>query len=113
MRCLLFLFASRRRHTRWPRDWSSDVCSSDLEVLPPQLGKVLPGRRSPWAAIVFTTLLAFGLIWGVTQVAGENTVAALGGTTALLLLAVFTVVNIAVIVLRRRDRKSTRLNSSH
>src|SRR5207253_3401339 len=22
---------SRRRHTRWPRDWSSDVCSSDLE----------------------------------------------------------------------------------
>src|SRR5690625_7671730 len=25
-----FFFASRRRHTRWPRDWSSDVCSSDL-----------------------------------------------------------------------------------
>src|SRR5207253_3621170 len=24
-------FSSRRRHTRWPRDWSSDVCSSDLE----------------------------------------------------------------------------------
>ena len=22
---------SRRRHTRWPRDWSSDVCSSDLQ----------------------------------------------------------------------------------
>src|SRR5207253_3118621 len=22
--------SSRRRHTRWPRDWSSDVCSSDL-----------------------------------------------------------------------------------
>src|SRR5207253_4383392 len=21
----------RRRHTRWPRDWSSDVCSSDLD----------------------------------------------------------------------------------
>src|SRR5215208_7876583 len=26
-----FFFSSRRRHTRWPRDWSSDVCSSDLE----------------------------------------------------------------------------------
>src|SRR5690625_1857577 len=26
-----FLFPSRRRHTRWPRDWSSDVCSSDLD----------------------------------------------------------------------------------
>src|SRR5439155_8144721 len=24
-------FSSRRRHTRWPRDWSSDVCSSDLK----------------------------------------------------------------------------------
>src|SRR5215510_16268166 len=27
-----FFFSSRRRHTRWPRDWSSDVCSSDLAV---------------------------------------------------------------------------------
>src|SRR5690625_7937546 len=27
---LVFFFSSRRRHTRWPRDWSSDVCSSDL-----------------------------------------------------------------------------------
>src|SRR5690625_7965788 len=25
-----FFVSSRRRHTRWPRDWSSDVCSSDL-----------------------------------------------------------------------------------
>src|SRR5207253_6566992 len=25
-------FSSRRRHTRWPRDWSSDVCSSDLNI---------------------------------------------------------------------------------
>src|SRR5439155_14689269 len=28
-----FFFSSRRRHTRWPRDWSSDVCSSDLANL--------------------------------------------------------------------------------
>src|SRR5207253_7962074 len=33
-----FFFSSRRRHTRWPRDWSSDVCSSDLRPA------VLPGR---------------------------------------------------------------------
>src|SRR3712207_2622116 len=26
----LFFFSSRRRHTRYWRDWSSDVCSSDL-----------------------------------------------------------------------------------
>src|SRR5690625_2940955 len=29
--CLYFFFSSRRRHTRWPRDWSSDVCTSDLK----------------------------------------------------------------------------------
>src|SRR3712207_5290668 len=30
---LLVLFSSRRRHTRYWRDWSSDVCSSDLDLL--------------------------------------------------------------------------------
>src|SRR2546430_15589628 len=29
-----FFFSSRRRHTRFDCDWSSDVCSSDLTVLP-------------------------------------------------------------------------------
>src|SRR6266498_5665506 len=28
----VFFFSSRRRHTRCGRDWSSDVCSSDLEL---------------------------------------------------------------------------------
>src|SRR5690606_41133495 len=28
---LCFFFSSRRRHTRFSRDWSSDVCSSDLD----------------------------------------------------------------------------------
>src|SRR5690606_39945721 len=28
---ICFFFSSRRRHTRFSRDWSSDVCSSDLE----------------------------------------------------------------------------------
>src|SRR5438876_5301371 len=27
---MIFFFSSRRRHTRWTGDWSSDVCSSDL-----------------------------------------------------------------------------------
>src|SRR5690606_40084580 len=30
---ILFFFSSRRRHTRFSRDWSSDVCSSDLAGL--------------------------------------------------------------------------------
>ncbi len=64
-------------------------------VLPPLFGKVHPTRRTPYLAIAFTTLLAFALIMFVGEVP------ALGGTTALLLLFVFTVVNIAVLVLRR------------
>src|SRR5207253_5857391 len=36
-----FFFSSRRRHTRWPRDWSSDVCSSDLG------GALVTSERSP------------------------------------------------------------------
>jgi amino acid transporter len=64
-------------------------------VLPSVLGKVHAGRRTPYIAIGFTTLLAFGLIGFV------GGVPALGGTTALLLLCVFTVVNVAVLVLRR------------
>src|SRR6266568_5294960 len=31
-RHVFFFFSSRRRHTRWNCDWSSDVCSSDLYV---------------------------------------------------------------------------------
>src|SRR5689334_24645454 len=34
-----FFFSSRRRHTRWNCDWSSDVCSSDL------LGALAAGTR--------------------------------------------------------------------
>src|SRR3712207_8451112 len=29
---IFFFFSSRRRHTRYWRDWSSDVCSSDLSL---------------------------------------------------------------------------------
>src|SRR6266699_6701745 len=32
--CIIFFFSSRRRHTRCGRDWSSDVCSSDLQEAP-------------------------------------------------------------------------------
>ncbi len=63
-------------------------------VLPKVLGRVHRTRRTPWVGIIFTTLIAFGLIWFAD-------LTALGGTTALLLLCVFTVVNVAVLVLRR------------
>src|SRR5690348_17568957 len=31
LKLFCFFFSSRRRHTRWTGDWSSDVCSSDLQ----------------------------------------------------------------------------------
>src|SRR5439155_16354371 len=43
----MFFFSSRRRHTRWPRDWSSDVCSSDLAVAVERPGIVVGGTA--WA----------------------------------------------------------------
>src|SRR5699024_11749007 len=41
---ILFFFSSRRRHTRSKRDWSSDVCSSDLDW-----GGVDVGIRTAWS----------------------------------------------------------------
>ncbi|GAB3999503.1 APC family permease [Nocardioides marmoraquaticus] len=71
------------------------------QVLPKPLAVVSPRSRAPWAAIGFTTVIALVLIT-VVRLQSENTVvAALSGTTALLLLAVFAIVNITVLVLRR------------
>src|SRR5262245_65060367 len=44
---LFFFFSSRRRHTRCLSDWSSDVCSSDLQadLIWMSEQEMLPGRR--------------------------------------------------------------------
>src|SRR6266481_9502207 len=42
-----FFFSSRRRHTRWNCDWSSDVCSSDLVRAAGHYGIVYPSLRHP------------------------------------------------------------------
>ncbi len=63
-------------------------------IIPGALGLVHPLRQTPWVAIVFTSVLAIGL-------ASYGGVENLGGTTALLLLCVFALVNAAVLVLRR------------
>lgn len=63
-------------------------------LLPPALGRVLPGRRTPGVAIAVTTVLAMGL-------AATGELAALAETVVLLLLFVFLSTNVAVLVLRR------------
>ncbi|AWB92169.1 APC family permease [Aeromicrobium chenweiae] len=79
------------------------------DVLPRQLGVVLPGRRTPWAGILFTTLLALALIFYVRQDPDSDIVVNLATVTSLLLLCVFAVVNIACMVLRgkRHDHVET------
>src|SRR6266436_7125941 len=73
IRCFFF-FSSRRRHTRCSRDWSSDVCSSDLAML------------SPAALSILTTTfdegrernIALG-IWGAVSGSGAAAGVLLGG----------------------------------
>src|SRR2546428_10231369 len=81
MRALEFFFSSRRRHTRSDRDWSSDVCSSDLVMV--------DGRSvySPTFSGVFWDTLDLplsdiarievirgpgGPFWGVNPLTGPN-----------------------------------------
>ncbi|MCK8678321.1 APC family permease [Streptomyces lichenis] len=63
-------------------------------LLPAALTRVLPGRRTPWAAIAATTVPA--LLLALT-----GSTATLASTLVLLLLVVFLIVNTAVLVLRR------------
>src|SRR2546430_7126445 len=60
---VVFFFSSRRRHTRFDCDWSSDVCSSDLKVA---------ALRAPVPILAVTTESAtfrqLALVWGVTPV---------------------------------------------
>src|SRR6266542_2328494 len=48
-----FFFSSRRRHTRCYRDWSSDVCSSDLPCRP-RCGRCRRTSGSPWSCVTCT-----------------------------------------------------------
>src|SRR5690606_40645815 len=79
----VFFFSSRRRHTRFSRDWSSDVCSSDLcRTVGSSSSAVISPR-----------------CWPTTRPSAS----------------ISTSVGHALIAYARqvRDRKSTRLNSSH
>lgn len=67
---------------------------AEQTLLPSVLGRVLPRRKTPWVAILTTTLVAMGL-----TLIGD--LATLAETVVLLLLFVFLSANISVLVLRR------------
>src|SRR5699024_11941984 len=88
---LLFLlfFSSRRRHTRSKRDWSSDVCSSDLLFL---------------AVFQLVGQKVRGIFWLNQFIKNLSYFRDIHG---------YPYIFIALECCQRRDRKSTRLNSSH
>lgn len=67
---------------------------ADQRLLPSSLSRVLPVRRTPWVAIVVTTLVAMGL-----TLVGD--LVTLASTVVLLLLLVFLLTNVSLLVLRR------------
>src|SRR5699024_12174555 len=60
----LFFITSRRRHTISKRDWSSDVCSSDLEMylLPSSLEQLKRSGRVSTPQAIFASLLNINLL---------------------------------------------------
>src|SRR6266516_2772073 len=72
---LLFFFSSRRRHTRSYGDWSSDVCSSDLDSGACRSRSAdyrVRGRKSlvgdiVWVRIKVEVLVVFGRVKGKTE----------------------------------------------
>ncbi|MGH3823575.1 MAG: APC family permease [Pseudonocardiaceae bacterium] len=65
------------------------------KIIPRILGTVHPARRTPWVSILFTSAIGVILVSFVP-------LKGLAGTTSLLLLAVFTLVNVACLMLRRQ-----------
>src|SRR5256886_4073857 len=98
MKCLdfavrFFFFSSRRRHTRFDCDWSSDVCSSDL-------AKLAQSTAQGESAAIETERERVSRLLPRNP---ENALAERASEAACL----------GARASARRDRKSTRLNSSH
>src|SRR5690606_39604908 len=117
----------RRRHTRFSRDWSSDVCSSDLAATAREGADgeedadddqhadddpdddrdgALLGLRGAGAAVAAAELLPVARLRALAEARR------LAGLTRLGRLAVRGLLGLAVAGLGALDRKSTRLNSS-
>src|SRR3712207_6898679 len=117
----MFFFSSRRRHTRYWRDWSSDVCSSDLTIqsLTLCLGAITTLFTAICALtqndikkiIAFSTSSQLGLII-VTIGINQPYLAFLHICTHAFFKAILFICS-GSIIHSLKDRKSTRLNSSH
>src|SRR3712207_8682058 len=111
-----FFFSSRRRHTRYWRDWSSDVCSSDLQDWHAGVVENAVKSQSPKMKVekiqsgqrAGQVLATYAVPIDAEEVTGEQ-------GTAVVFSEFFIESDIENVdaALDRKDRKSTRLNSSH
>src|SRR5439155_6691453 len=88
----------RKRHTRWPRDWSSDVCSSDLRCRDRRPGAVDLGPvvyHGIGAFVTAALMLKLGLPFLVSA-----------GLAGVMAIAIAYAVGTPTLRLRGADRKS-------
>src|SRR2546430_5061491 len=118
---LSFFFSSRRRHTRFDCDWSSDVCSSDLFTTSLFSSGKTSARTSAIPSLS-ATILADSLRSPVTTTIRNPSfckalmacgVDAFIKSASAIAPASFSFTATRTIVAAKADRKSTRLNSSH
>src|SRR5207249_9529129 len=95
--------SSRRRHTRSKRDWSSDVCSSDLNI----------GQWTSMAPLPFFPTAMHLLPTGKVMFFGGDPQGDPPGSPATTVMAWDPATGQAIGLAPPGDRKSTRLNSSH
>src|SRR5699024_12192905 len=112
-----FVFSSRRRHTRSKRDWSSDVCSSDLSKPPGLSGRArrqLHRKSLIVGPILLGIFLLCGLLgWAVMSGTGSSTDQLIGALVGMLVFggafglvgAVLTIVGVL------GERKARRINT--
>src|SRR3712207_4769820 len=121
-----FFFSSRRRHTRYWRDWSSDVCSSDLASLFTNAVEILGGRLNlgqgavgsvlaavgtalPETMIPIVAVLAVVLVGGDREVASEIGIGAILGAPFMLVSLAMFVVGASALVFRRHREQGTEI----
>src|SRR2546422_7570900 len=97
----MFFFSSRRRHTRCSRDWSSDVCSSDLIVLKVMTDKGeidAPHGRLATGVLIFQDLCVVPIMLVLPFLAGK----AEGGVVGLLIALGKAALVVAGVILAAR-----------
>src|SRR5206468_6594975 len=102
--CLFFFFffSSRRRHTRSDRDWSSDVCSSDLRS--PGIFQKSRIRTSPHS-IFSRVFLAMGAVRACTGACGKKRVWPTGFQHSLTRRAIRACLESMPLLIRRNARQ--------